>query len=434
MAVTPPKPAARTGLTRRRLLQSGAAAAGAAAGSGVLGAPMIWAQTIKDVTLNQVGPSYSVIADICEKASADLGFRIVPQTADTTALMAKVVNQPDTIDIADFEFFGMQKVYRSGNLQPIEIARIKLWEQMTPLMKDGKGFDGEDLSRQGTVPFEVLYTDSQDSKEFAADKTAWATLMPTIYNADTLGVRPDLVGTEITSWAQLFDPAFKGKTALVNIPQIGIMDVAMALEARGDIQYGDKGNMTKEEIDKTIDALMQLKRDGQFRAFWATFDESVNLMAGGEVVIQSMWSPGVTAVKARGVPCVYQGLKEGYRGWGLGLGLMRHLEGIKLDAAYEYLNWYLTGWQGGFIAKQGYYSSIPENARQFLTPNEWGYWYEGQAATEDILDPFGAVMDKTGARRDGGSLQDRMGNIACWNTIMDEDRYMIKRWNEFISS
>jgi len=27
-----------------------------------------------------------------------------------------------------------------------------------------------------------------------------------------------------------------------------------------------------------------------------------------------------------------------------------------------------------------------------------------------------------------------MGNIACWNTIMDEDRYMVRKWNEFVSA
>ena len=67
----------------------------------------------------------------------------------------------------------------------------------------------------------------------------------------------------------------------------------MAMEARGDIKYGNKGNMTKDEIDKTIDTMMEIKRAGQFRSFWTTFDQSVNLMASGEVVIQSMWSPAV---------------------------------------------------------------------------------------------------------------------------------------------
>ena len=78
------------------------------------------------------------------------------------------------------------------------------------------------------------------------------TLIPTIYNADTLGIRPDLVGRPITKWADLVDPAFKGKASILNIPGIGIMDAAMVMESLGKTKYADKGNMTKEEIDKTI--------------------------------------------------------------------------------------------------------------------------------------------------------------------------------------
>ncbi len=33
-------------------------------------------------------------------------------------------------------------------------------------------------------------------------------------------------------------------------------------------------------------------------------------------------------------------------------------------------------------------------------------------------------MEKAGAVRDGGSFEDRMGKVACWNSVMDEDRYM----------
>ena len=32
------------------------------------------------------------------------------------------------------------------------------------------------------------------------------------------------------------------------------------------------------------------------------------------------------------------------------MGLMKHLAGKKLEAAYEYLNWYYSGWQGAFVA------------------------------------------------------------------------------------
>ena len=39
-----------------------------------------------------------------------------------------------------------------------------------------------------------------------------------------------------------------------------------------------------------------------------------------------------------------------------------------------------------------------------------------------------------GAVRDGGSFEERMGKVACWNSVMDEDRYMVRRWNEFIAA
>ena len=28
----------------------------------------------------------------------------------------------------------------------------------------------------------------------------------------------------------------------------------------------------------------------------------------------------------------------------------------------------------------------------------------------------------------------RMTHVACWNSVMDEDRYMIQKWNEFIAA
>jgi putative spermidine/putrescine transport system substrate-binding protein len=211
------------------------------------------------------------------------------------------------------------------------------------------------------------------------------------------------------------------------------MDVAMALEARGDIKYGDKGNMTKEEIDKTIKIMLDFKKGGHFRAFWTNFDQSVNLMASGEVVIQSMWSPAVTAVRSRGIACTYVPLKEGYRSWSSILCPMAHLSGMKLDAAIDYMNWHNSGWTGAFVARQGYYSTVPETAKKFLSADEWDYWYDGKPAAIDIKDPYGNLMEKKGKVRDGGSFAERTGKIACWNTLMDEDRYLTRRWNEFIS-
>jgi putative spermidine/putrescine transport system substrate-binding protein len=279
-----------------------------------------------------------------------------------------------------------------------------------------------------------MYLTGPDSTEFSSTPTDYATLIPFQFNADTLGYRPDLVGREIESWAELFNEEFKGQTALLDIPQIGIMDAAMVAEAAGLMKFGDKGNMTRAEIDQITDILIERKRAGQFRAFWKTFDESVNLMSSGEVVLQSMWSPAVTAVKSRGIQCVYAPLNEGYRGWGGGLGLSRNLSGMELDAAYEYLNWMLDGWVGAFLGRQGYYSAIPENARKFMSAAEYDFWYEGKAAAEDMIDPFGDKLESAGAVRDGGSFKERFGNIVVWNSTMPENVYLVQKWNEFIAA
>jgi len=222
----------------------------------------------------------------------------------------------------------------------------------------------------------------------------------------------------------------------LDVPAIGIMDAALCFESAGLIKYGNKGNMTKQEIDFTCDKLIELKKAGQFRATWTTFDQSVQLMAAGEVVIQSMWSPAVAAVRVKEIPCVYAPVnvkngKEGYRGWCNGMGLMKHLSGKKLDAAYEYLNWYLSGWQGGFVGRYGYYSPVPSTAKKFLTAAEWDFWYDGKPAPSVINDPYGVPMEKAGTKRDGGSFLDRVKNISCWNTLMDEAAFMNKRWNDF---
>jgi putative spermidine/putrescine transport system substrate-binding protein len=54
-----------------------------------------------------------------------------------------------------------------------------------------------------------------------------------------------------------------------------------------------------------------------------------------------------------------------------------------------------------------------------------------QARHQDIKSPDGDLLAKAGAVRDGGSYEQRMGGIACWNAVMDENEYMVRKWNEF---
>jgi len=424
--------------SRRAVLRSAAAVAGVAATQAITGFPMIWAQEIKNIELRHVGVSYSVVKAIGDQASKDLGFKVTMQNVDTTAAINRFVTQPNSVDIADVEGWQAKLATKRGVLQGIERKRIKEFDNILPIFTKGE-ISGKTVSRQGISPYEAMYIGKRDATDLHEGVTDWMTFLPQVYNADSIGYRPDLIKREITEWKELINPEFKGKAAILDVPAIGIMDAALCFESAGEIKYGNKGNMTRSEIDFTINRLIELKKQGHFRATWTTFDQSVQLMAAGEVTIQSMWSPAVAAVRVKGMPCIYAPVnlkngKEGYRGWCNGMALMRHLEGKKLEAAYEYLNWYLSGWQGGFVARYGYYSPVPSTAKKFLTANEWDYWYEGKASKETILDPYGVAMEKAGAKRDGGSFLERVTNISCWNTLMDESVYMNKRWNDFKSA
>jgi putative spermidine/putrescine transport system substrate-binding protein len=397
--------------------------------------PTVLTNKIKEVTLRFIGTGVSQVNEIAQKAQEDLGFKITTKALSTDENNQIAITQPKSYDIFDGEYFSLPLVVPSGNLQPVDVNKIKLFDKIVPYFTTGKFADGAPVNTsQGTGPSKVMFVKGQDSTEFSLTPTEFITLIPFQYNADTLGYRPDLVGKKIESWGELFNSEFKGKTSILDIASIGIMDAAMVVEALGLMKFGDKGNMTKEELDKITAILIEQKKAGQFRAFWKTFDESVNLMASGEVVLQSMWSPAVTQVKAKGVQCIYAPLKEGYRGWGGGIGLSKNLSGIELDAAYEYLNWTLDGWLGAFLGRQGYYSAAPETARKFMKAEEWDFWYEGKPAATDMVDPFGKTLEKQGAVRDGGSFKERFSKIVCWNSVMDEQKYLVQKWNEFVSA
>ena len=135
-------------------------------------------------------------------------------------------------------------------LQPMDIKKIKNYEKIVPIFITGKLTPASQIA-QGTAPHTVGFVEGKTATKFAPHPTEWMTLIPTIYNADTLGIRPDLVGRPIRNWSDLVDPAFKGKTAILSI-LVSASWTRDGDESVGTLKYGDKGNMTKPEIDKTI--------------------------------------------------------------------------------------------------------------------------------------------------------------------------------------
>ena len=125
-----------------------------------------------------------------------------------------MVTQPKSYDIADIEYFSLQEdLSVTGVLQPMDVKKIKFYDKIVPLFITGK-LTPDSTIAQGTAPNTVSFVESAGGEDLRRrSPRSWMTMIPTIYNADTLGIRPDLVGRPIANWKDLMDPAFKGRTA-----------------------------------------------------------------------------------------------------------------------------------------------------------------------------------------------------------------------------
>src|SRR5438132_8793530 len=142
-------------MTRRQVLKGAVATAAAMAGSRGLGVPTIWAQNIKDIKLVQAGGSYSAIIDIGRQASKDLGFQVEMQTGAHDALLNRFVTQPNSVDIADMEYFFLYQLVPRGVLHSIDLKKYKWWDKVVTIFTKGAYTDGRKVPREGTLPCKV---------------------------------------------------------------------------------------------------------------------------------------------------------------------------------------------------------------------------------------------------------------------------------------
>jgi putative spermidine/putrescine transport system substrate-binding protein len=457
-------------LTRRQLVVRSGVVAGAlglgsiatACGGDDDAAPDAPADTNGEVeqftgTLRVTGLGVDLIDPIREAAEAALGFSLAFDVTDTVTGRNKVITQPRALDIFSGYFNDIDQIWPSGNMMPIDRTRIQRWDELTDLYKTGRvdqdaapgdaRADRECTLGDGDAPFRKMYTTEDgelttwadpESGETDGDEPQYVTLVGGNFNQDSMGYNSEVIQREPNevNWDELFNPEHRGRVAILNDPSIGMQDVANAAVQSGMMQFDNLGDMTRDEIDSLIQILLDLKRQGHFRAFWTTFDESVSLMAAGEVVIESMWSPAVSLLQAQGHPTRYAAPPGGFRGWAGGMGIMEHVgdDPSKLQACYDYINWWHAGEAGAIMMRQGYYNVVQETSREHVSEDEWAFWIEGQPAPQTLDSPFGEASIEEGWTRDGGSFWQRACHFSSWNSLMSEQEYQVQRWNEFLAA
>ena len=410
-----------------------------AVGAGLLGAstlckaPYVWAK--KPVVLRVLGTHVTLQEELRQRAMADLGIDIQFEPKGSAAVLQKASMFPESFDLYEQWSNSINVLWAAGSITAIDKSRLKYWPEINALTKTGRLNYAAKIGA-GDAPYKLLHVQANNS--LGSSITDKISFLPYVHNVDSFGYNTRVIDKGIPyqteSWAWLLDERYRGKVGIVNEPTIGLFDLALAAQAKGLITFNDIGNITRAELDTLFVHLNQLKQTGHFNGFWTSVPESVDFMKMGRVNIESMFSPAVSALNGQNIPVTYAAPKEGYRGWHGVMCLSSATQGAQLDAAYAYMNWWLSGWPGAFIARQGYYIANAERSRELLTANEWDYWYAGKEAREPLRGTDGNIAVQPGDVRTGGAYEQRFSNVAVWNTVMPTYDYSLQKWYEFISA
>ncbi|MGI9334241.1 MAG: ABC transporter substrate-binding protein [Gammaproteobacteria bacterium] len=181
----------------------------------------------------------------------------------------------------------------NGVIAPLDVSRMKNWGNLRDDVRSDDGVAAHSVRYQGDV--------------YA---------VPYIANADSLAYDRDAVGADPDSWAMLFDPEFKGRVAMQDDFGPTLTNTAIYLHESGQVEIEDRSNMSKDEVKAVAEFLIDQKNKGQFRTFWNGFQQGVDLMASGEVVMMSCWEPIQLVSRRKSERDIrYGNMKEGHQVW-----------------------------------------------------------------------------------------------------------------------
>lgn len=417
--------------SRRTVLRGGAALACSRA----VGSPAPAIHARRKPTLRVLGTHVTLQEPLRVAAQRDLGINIEFSPGGSASVLQQASTSPASFDIYEQWSNSLPILWDAGSVKGIERGRIERWSEINDLCKTGR-LKPDDPLGAGAAPYRMLYVDADGAT--TSKKSDLISFLPYVHNVDSFGYNAEAVGRGVAydseSWGWLLDERWAGKVAIVNEPTIGLFDMALAAQARGLIEFPDVGNISEPKLDELFELLIRMKRDGHFSGFWNSVPHSVDLMSSGRVVIESMFSPAAAQLQGSGHDVVYAAPREGYRAWHGVMCLSSAVDEETEEAAYAYMNWWLSGWPGAFVARQGYYISNPDQAASFLTTPEWDYWYRGEPANEVLNGTDGRPCVAPGATRRGGSYGERLGHVAVWNTVMDTYEYSLGRWFSLLNA
>ncbi len=335
-----------THLSRRALLRTGMAA-----GAATLAAPFYARRAFAAGGKVRILGVTTVALPNWDGFVADTGMEIefTAINSDPGLYVQEVVANEvgDDFDVFVFDGGIEDRLGASGHFQQIDGSRLERWGEVSADVKSSPLLQGAGGEQYGA---------------------------PIVFNADSFGYYADDVGggADELSWGTIFEnDALMGKVAIEDTWLTTMPNAALYLMGKG-AKIANPSNMTPEEARLVADFLIERKKAGQFRAFWHSYEESVDLLGNREVVAQQCWEPVVKQLQRDGKNVRYANTTEGYSKWMIGAYLPSQAEGERLERAYKAIDWFLGGRYGAQIAvNQGYATANPGASLKFAADAGW---------------------------------------------------------------
>ena len=283
-------------LDRRQVLQ-GFAAVGAAAALGGYSR-----RAAAATSLNFVGwQGYDTFLEANDFPKTHDAELVKTYISSADEVITKLRLGAGQVDLCTPYFIHDDFLANEGLLEPLQLDKIPNFKHIHPtIMKYTK----ENMT--------------EDGKWYASPMTYGSICM--VYNADK-AAKP-------TSWTDMLKPEYKGKVAITSDYPGNLYAWAKVI----GVQHPN--HMTKEELSKTVDALVNLKKN-HLRTIAPSYGDLVNLLASGEVVMAQGWEPVTVWVGDKvNIQVAYpkeqsMGFIEGYA---IGKG------SAHIDLAHEFIN------------------------------------------------------------------------------------------------
>jgi len=194
---------------------------------------------------------------------------------------------------------GWLELYVDNDLlQPIDTSKLSNWPKVMP-----------ELARLGQV----------DGVQY---------LVPWEWGYDSILVRTDKVAEVPDSWADIWDPQYKGHVSIYDSAEAAVVMTSLALGY-------DPYSLTDAQLEEVKQKLIELKPN--LLGYWTDYTEINQQVATGEVwVAVNTWPDAYVAVKAEGVPVEYINPKEGRIGWVYGFCIPKSSKFP--DLAHDYID------------------------------------------------------------------------------------------------